>query len=60
MLVGPSAPPMMAMDAASLTEKPGAWPEEGDEDAELGRRPQEKGDGVGKQGREVRQGLLCP
>ncbi len=30
--------------------------EEGDEDAQLGRRPQEEGDGVGQQGREVRQG----
>lgn len=30
--------------------------EEGDEDAELRCRAEEKGDGVGKQGREVRQG----
>ena len=52
--VGPSAPPMMPIDAALCGEKPSARaPEEGDEDADLRGGAEQQALGVRQQGREV-------
>ena len=56
--VGPSAPPMMPMEAASwAVNSPDAdGGHEGNEDAELGGSPEQQRFGVGDQGAEIGHG----
>jgi hypothetical protein len=57
MAVGPSAPPMMPMEAASGPVKPRQIaPTEGTEDAELRGRAEQQALGVGDQRAEVGHG----